>query len=182
MAGKAKVVKKATRNEDIVKELEEKIEAMEADRDAKCKAAKDQLLDMLHVTAEKYGTATGVAEALRTLRFTMGETVSDDILGASKLAAHMVNETMAMMAMAADLDYKDMGKLCDSFFEKDYKVNEFDSFRDKAENLAFELMRIDLCRNVGGAAEDMVGFIERVQEEIDATKEELAKAMEVGND
>jgi len=159
---------KLTVEEKITKkELEEKLEKMIEDRDKKCKAAKDQLVEMLKITADKYLTATGTAEALRTLRFTCGsDNVSID--EANDLAFEMATETNKMYNKAKKLDPAEMDKLCDGFYDKDFNVNGH-TYGD----LAFEMMRIDLCRNVGGSAEDMVSFINRVEEEIEATKKAL---------
>lgn len=151
-----------------IKELEDKITSMKKDKEAKCKAAKEQLINMLEITVDKYRTATGIAEALRVLRFAVGEVRSGDIRKATKLAWDMAIETNKMCEKAKTLAYAEMDKLCDGFYNKNCKL-------EYAEDLAFEMMRIDLCRNVGEAAEDMVSFIRRVQEEIDATGEELKK-------
>jgi len=155
-----------------IKELEESIDSMKKDKEAKCKAAKDQLIDMLEVTVDKYRTATGVAEALRVLRFTFGDDLAN-IADASELAIKMAEEALAMRDKARELPYAKMDQLCDGFYEKEFKCDERSSDLSNAFNLAFEMMRIDLCRNVGGAAEDMVEFIKRTEEEIDKTGEKL---------
>lgn len=147
--------------QQAIEEMGEKLRKMVEDKDAKCKAAKSQLISMLEVTADKYRTATGVAEALRVLRFVHGEdgaTIKDAML----LAKTMAQETADMAKKAKATPYESMETLCDGFYDKDF-VNS------KEPMLAFEMMRIDLCRNVGGAAEDMVEFCKRVQEEIDET-------------
>lgn len=150
-----------------IKELEEKIASMRADKDKKCRAAKEQLVSMLEVTVDKYRTATGTAEALRILRFVTGND-EVDLTRANRLAWDMAVVTDKMRMKADKLAYAEMDKLCDGFYEKEFKGNS-------DYELAFEMMCIDLCRNVGDAAEDMVEFIKRVQEEIDATGEELKK-------
>jgi len=153
-----------------IKELEESIEKMKVDKEAKCSSAKDQLIEMLEITVDKYRTATGTAEALRTLRFVLGDDAVD-ITWANRLAWDMAAEADKIREKAEGLSYVEMDKLCDGFYEKEFKVevNAFDGYY----RLAFEMMRIDLCRNVGPAAEDMVEFIKRVQEEIDKTGEKL---------
>lgn len=150
-----------TEKQQAVEEMGEKLRKMVEDKDAKCKAAKEQLVSMLEVTADKYRTATGVAEALRVLRFVHGEngaTIED----AMSLAKAMAEEATAMAKKAKAVPYEKMEILCDGFYDKDFVSSE-------EPMLAFEMMRIDLCRNVGGAAEDMVSFCKRVQEEIDET-------------
>lgn len=150
-----------------IKELEDSIESMKADKEKKCSSAKDQLIEMLRVTVDKYRTATGTAEALRTLRFVFG-TDDVDLTLANKLAWDLSYEVQKMIEKAQELSYANMDQLCDGFYDKEFTDDNF--FK-----LAFEMMRIDLCRNVGPAAEDMVEFIKRTQEEIDKTGEELKK-------
>lgn len=168
---------KLTIDEKIaIKELEDKIKSMKEDKEKKCKAAKEQLIDMLEVTVDKYRTATGTAEALRVIRFCGEEetwvTSAVPIRDANKLACKMAEVTNQMKEKAVKLNYAEMDKLCDGFYSKEFDPN--DNYNPYYV-LAYEMMCIDLCRNVGGAAEDMVEFIKRVQEEIDATGEELKK-------
>lgn len=159
-----------------IKELEDKIKSMKEDKEKKCKAAKEQLIDMLEVTVDKYRTATGTAEALRVLRFTTGHD-DIDLSWASRLAWDMAVEADKIREKAEKLSYAEMDKLCDGFYEKEFKVEPDHNYAetDPLYQLAFEMMRIDLCRNVGGSAEDMVEFIKRVESEIDQTGEELKK-------
>lgn len=165
----------------MIKELEEKIVSMKKDKEAKCKAAKEQLVEMLKVTVDKYRTATGTAEALRVLRFVVGND-EVNLTWANRLAWDMAVEADRIREKAEKLAYAEMDKLCDGFYEKEFKLaypetdNDMDYGpieTDHLYQLAFEMMRIDLCRNVGGSAEDMVEFIKRTQEEIDATGEKL---------
>lgn len=164
-----------TEDKIAIKELEDKIEGMKADKKNKCEAAKRQLVEMLEVTIDKYRTVTGAAEALRVLRFVCGEDSWIDLSYATKLAHKMAEETNRMLDRANELPYAEMDKLCDGFYDRDFTVDGDEVHMTAAFDMAFEMMRIDLCRNVGGAAEDMVSFIERSQEEIDATGEELKK-------
>lgn len=166
-----------------IKELEDKIKSMKEDKERKCKSAKEQLIETLKVTVDKYRTATGTAEALRTLRFVVGDD-EVNLTWANRLAWDMAIEADRIREKAEKLAYAEMDKLCDGFYEKNFKVSYPEDFDDSkwdaieqehCYKLAFEMMRIDLCRNVGPAAEDMVEFIKRVQEEIDATGEELKK-------
>lgn len=156
----------------IAKELEGKIKKMKADKENKCKLAKEQLISSLEVTVDKYRTATGTAEALRTLRFVIGDDNCHPSW-ANKLAHDMAKEVEKMVVKAKKLSYAEMDKLCEGFYEQDFLIAEGNEIDDDIYHLAFEMLRIDLCRNVGGAAEDMVSFIKRTQEEIDATGEKL---------
>lgn len=155
----------------MIKELEDKIASMKADKEKKCKSAKEQLIDMLEVTVDKYRTATGTAEALRVLRFVCDGTIDVNVKFACNLAWELAEVADDMRKKAESLAYAKMDQICDGFYEKEFKLA--DSSFDSCYELAFEMMRIDLCRNVGGAAEDMVEFIKRVQDEIDSTGEKL---------
>lgn len=163
---------------DIVAELEDKIAKMEADREAKCTAAKTQLVDMLEVTADKYRTATGVAEALRVLRFTHGENGPRVLLGdAALLAVKMAGVAANMAEHAKERAPYEMDKLCDGYYDNDLASKAADIKKGVSSfELAFEMMCIDLCRNVGGAAEDMAEFCRRSDEEILSTKKALEEA------
>lgn len=146
-------------------ELEDKLDKMKLDRTNKISAARKQLVEMLEVTADKYRTATGTAEALRVLRFCYGRE-NDLLIQAIDLSKHMAIEAKEMAEQAEKLEASQMDKLCEEFYAKDFTSSIPD-------DLAFEMMRIDLCRNVGGAAEDMVSFIARSNEEIEATEKAL---------
>lgn len=165
----------------IIKELEDKIVKMKKDKEIKCKRSKNQLIEMLKVTVDKYRTATGTAEALRVLRFVVGDD-EVNLTWANRLAWDMAVETDRMRKKAEKLAYAEMDKLCDGFYEKEFKLAYPETDKDmdygpiETEHLyqlAFEMMRIDLCRNAGSTAEDLVEFIKRTQEEIDTCGEEL---------
>lgn len=157
-----------------IKELEEKIKSMKEDKERKCKAAKEQLVSMLEVTVDKYRTATGTAEALRVLRFASEDYPSEIsiLFDANRLAHDMAIVTSSMCDKAKSLSYAKMDELCEGYYDEDFT---FDDSCPAYIQLAEQMMRIDLCRNVGGAAEDMVEFIKRVELDIDATGEELKK-------
>lgn len=167
-----KVIKSNDEEKDLIKELEDKIKSMKEDKEKKCKAAKEQLIEMLDVTVDKYRTATGTAEALRVMRFIIGDDSKIAVHIANDIAWAMAQEVDKMKQKANELPYAEMDKLCDGFYNKEYKMNPV-TWDDEVVSLTFEMMRIDLCRNVGGAAEDMVEFIKRVEEEIDSVGEEL---------
>jgi hypothetical protein len=176
-------MKEENYREVTIKELEDKIAGMKADRDKKCKAAREQLVDTLKVTVDKYRTATGTAEALRVLRFVVGND-EVNLAWANRLAWDMAVEADKIRKKAEKLAYAEMDNLCDGFYEKEFKLaypktdNDMDYGpieTDHLYQLAFEMMRIDLCRNVGGAAEDMAEFIKRVSKDINETGEELKK-------
>lgn len=174
-------LKQQKKNEEakaVADELRDKINKMVEDRNKKLKSAKDQLVENLKVTADKYRTATGVMEALRVMRMVNDGTpedmqVFDEMEQARSLAALMVVEVSKLVDKAEKLGYGEMGDLCKDAYKEDFISDGF-----SALDLCAELMRLDLCRNIGPAADDMVSFIDRVQEEIDATSDELVKVFE----
>lgn len=151
----------------MIDELEDRIESMKSDKEKKCESAKEQLVNMLEITADKYRTATGTAEALRIVRFVNGEE-RGTVYDANNFAWSMADVAYKMAEKARELPYEKMDELCDGFYEREFKS----SF---AADLIYEMMRIDLCRNVGSAAEDMVEFIKRVDAEIEETEKKLAE-------
>lgn len=158
---------------DPKEELQQKLDKMIEDRDKKCAAAKTQLVDMLDVTVNKYLTATGVAEAFRILEFLH---LDNERVGcAAALAIKMADYSSSMKKKVEELSYEDMDKVCEGFYDEDFanKIIHLEEY-DAKIMLAEQMMCIDLCRNVGGAAEDMVSFVKRVEEEIEATKKALA--------
>lgn len=170
--------KKLTIDDKItIKELEEQLVKMKEDKEKKCASAKEQLVSMLEITVDKYRTATGTAEALRVLRFTVSDIDgSIDLSWPNSLAITMADVANSMKLKAEKLDYDEMDQLCDGFYDKEFKIIAGDTDEKHALNcmkLAEEMMRIDLCRNVGGAAEDMVEFIKRVDAEIEVTQKKL---------
>lgn len=165
-------------DKEIAQELVDKIQKMVEDRDAKCDAAKNQLIDQLKVTADKYRTATGPMEALRCMRMVNDGRLDDmeiydEISQARDLAASMVEEVSKLVKRAEDLGTMEMDQLCDGFYEEDFISSGF-----TAIDLAFELMRLDLCRNVGPAAEDIVEFQNRTNEEINENSDKLEELFE----
>ena len=173
---KPEILLKETADEQL-KELEDKLKKMCEDQEKKCKAAKKQLIEQLNVTALKYRTATGTAEALRVLRFTMGDNPlasnNEIIMKANELAMSMAKTVEEMAKKAEGLDAEKMDRLCDGYYDKGFVLFE-EAEKNSHVILAFEMMRIDLCRNVGEAAEDMTSFWERSQEEIASTREAIA--------
>lgn len=156
-----------------IEELEASIEGMRKDMEKKCSAAKEQLAEMLRITSNKYRTVTGAAEALRVLRFVAGDDYDNYelIVMAGQVAIAMADETVAMIQAVDDLDCGEMDKLCEDFYEPHFEVS--DNATEAIWDMAFEMMRIDLCRNVGGSAEDMVEFIKHVEQDIAETQAKI---------
>lgn len=169
MADKKNIDPQEELDKAVAQELVDKLQSMTEDRSKKCEAAKNQLIESLKVTADKYRTATGVMEALRVLRMVNDSSCDGEFDTAKTLASWMVNEVNKLTDKAEKLSFAEMDQLCDGAYETDFiSIDEFNSL-----DLAFELMRLDLCRNVGPAAEDMIEFQKRVDEEINQTESKL---------
>lgn len=156
-----------------IKELVYTYNKMIKDRDSKCIAAKEQLIENLKITADKYRTGTGVMEALRMIRMVNDGrpedmAIYDEIECARDMAAAMIVEISELTQKVEKLGFGEMDKICDGHYNKD-----FISMGISANDLVLELMRLDLCRNVGPAGEDIVSFIDRTQEEIEAICDKL---------
>lgn len=173
------VTKDEIEDRKIAQELVDKIDGMINDRDAKCASAKEQLVESLKITADKYRTATGVMEALRVMReaypdgYYNADEFNDEFTHAQEVALTLSRHALSMADKANDLIYLKMDLLCDDMYEKDYTSQEIDG-----EFLPTELMRLDLCRNVGPAAEDMVEFYKRANDDIADTQAELDALIE----
>lgn len=163
----------------LMQELLDKKESMASDRNKKLAMAKEQLVEQLKVTVDKYRTATGVMEALRVIRLVNGKdgdgytNIEFELQDARDLAMFMVSVVSEMAHKADRLGYAEMDELCEGFYDEDLVSKQF-SYRD----LCLELMRIDLCRNVGPAAEDIVGFIEKTDAEIADVDKEIEAMLE----
>lgn len=175
-----KTVSRAQKEVDkkACKELADQYQKMIEDRDNKLESAREQLVESLKITADKYRTATGTMEALRVIRMVNDGKPDDmeiyeELEQARDLAARMVVEVSRLTEKAESLGYAEMDKLCEDAYEKDFVSKSF-----SAIELAFELMRLDLCRNVGPAAEDIVAFINRIQEELNNVSKKIEDYIE----
>ena len=152
-----------------IEEIESKLEAMKRDKEKKCEAAKEQLVEMIEITKNKYLTATGVAESIRVLRFVYGDKLGDELIdSAFDLAGQMAMTCGLMKTEAKELEPAKMDELCSQFYNDSFALDR------TIDLLPFEMMRIDLCRNVGDACDDMVSFVERVNGEIEETEKALS--------
>lgn len=158
---------------ETIEELVQKLDQMHEDKKNKCKAAKEQLVDMLEVTVDKYRTVTGTAEAIRMLRF-VGHDGQLYLQEGVALSKELAGVCQQMVEKAKSLEPAEMDELCKGFYSEEFELGSTDEGRG-IHDIAFEMMRVDLCRNVGGAAEDMVSFCKRTDEEIRDTEFALAE-------
>lgn len=160
----------------LMQELLDKKESMAVDRIKKLAMAKEQLVEQLKVTVDKYRTATGVMEALRVIRMVMDVDdvpLAEELSFARDVTANMIATVSAMTEKAERLGYAEMDELCEGFYDEDFVSKNFSGIE-----LAEQLMCLDLCRNVGPAAEDIVGFIEKTDAEITDVNREIEKILE----
>lgn len=155
-------IKKADEIQDLINQLYRMVD----DRDKKCESAKKHLNQQLIVTAEKYVTATGTHEALRVMRSILPDDEyhsSNTLIRVANSIATLMSDIASIMAMQVDsLDYEEMDQLCVGRYDENFAEHDSDDYRD----LVKELMVLDLCRNVGPACDDIVGFYDRANEEI----------------
>jgi len=156
--------------EKTAKEQAEQIRKMYEDRDKKALAAKEHLVSSLQITSYKYLTANGIMSALDTTRTVMGN--NNDVYGnlayAQRIAKQMSDIAMNMMDKAAATDPENMGDLCEGFYEEDMTEEEIST-----ENLAKELMILNLCQNVGPDAQDVADFCKTADKEIEKARDAL---------
>lgn len=172
--------------QEQIDEMEAQIKKMNEDRYNKLSSAKSQLVENLNITADKYRTATGTIEALNVFRNVIGDsgfTGMDDeeyradreIGIASLLAEEMACDINMLAGTASGTGFDQMNKICDTFYEQDYKYRSEEGDGTIPEHLTKELMRLDICRNIGPAAEDITAFAERSREEINEVQVKLAE-------
>lgn len=157
--------KKNKEKEQQIQELVNQLDRMVDDRDNKCKRAKEQLIENLKITADKYTTATGVHEAYKIIKSLIPDNefdIGDGLLSSSYCAVTMAQKTTALADKAKNTEYSDMDSLLDGEFDPDFAWEETLSIR----SLTLELMVLDLCRNVGPVCDDLVSFINRTDEEL----------------
>lgn len=165
---KFKVIAGEADNKKIADDMAESIRKMYEDRDKKALAAKEHLVSQLAVTSDKYRTANGVMSALDTVRTVFGEDmlgIDEELNIAKHIAKHMAAMSMDMADAAKKLCPDDMDKLCDGFYDKE--------FSGAAIDLAYELMALQLCQNVGPSAQDVTDFCRTADTEIEKARENL---------
>lgn len=156
---------------ESAKEQAKAIGKMYEDRDKKAMDAKEHLVAQLEITVDKYRTANGVMSALDTLRTVMGEGGENkyaEIQAAQRLAKRLSVVTTNMAATAKRLDPEEMDKLCDGFYDMDL-VNK----NVGPEDLAEQLMILQLCQNVGPSTEDIADFCRTADDEIEKARGNL---------
>lgn len=168
---KLKLVTEEAELEQTAKEQAKSISKMYEDRDKKALAAKEHMINQLSVTSEKYRTANGVMSALETVRTVLGgagPNIYPEIDMAQRIAKDMSVIAEKMAIKAGELDPEDMCHLCDKFYDADIVSKSL-----SMEDLAKQLMILQLCQNVGPSAEDMTDFCRTADDEIEKARQNL---------
>ena len=170
---KMKLVAEEEDHAKVANDMATSIAKMYEDRDKKALGARDHLVSQLEVTADKYRTANGVMSALDTVRLVAGNHTGDDLMGdiamAKGVAIVMAHKAQDMRDKAQELDPDDMDQLCDGFYEKEFAESESLT----AVDMVVELMLLQLCQNVGPAAQDVADFCRTADEEIEKARNNL---------
>jgi hypothetical protein len=170
---KLKLMTEEEDHQKVAEDMAKSIAKMYEDRDKKALGAREHLVSQLQVTANKYRTATGVMSALQVVRDVMGEYELEliGILGQARDAARaMVKVTTGMAEKAQGLDPEEMDQLCDGFYDADFVD---DDKEPSAMEVVKELMQLQLCQNVGPAAQDVADFCKTADEEIEKARKDL---------
>lgn len=153
--------------EDMAKSVRKMIE----DRDEKAHNAKAHLVSQLRVTVEKYRTANGVMSALQVVRDVCGTEhafLTEEIDEAKSAATMMAKVAKSMADKAEALEVEGIGSLCDGFYDAEFSEGDGD-----ASDMVIQLLRLQLCQNVGPSAEDISDFVTSADAEIDKARDEL---------
>lgn len=163
---KVKLMTEEAGNRKVAEEMAASIAKMREDKEKKASGAKEHLIGQLEVMSDKYRTANGVMSALDTFRDILGKNhwldVQQEIDTAGKIATAMAAKAAEMAGKAKGLEPAGMDKLCEGFYTED-----FSEHTTSGVQMAEELMLLQLCQNVGPAAQDIVDFISTADQEID---------------
>lgn len=162
---KVKLMTEEAGNRKVAEEMAASIAKMREDKEKKASGAKEHLIGQLEVMSDKYRTANGVMSALDTFRDILGKNhwldVQQEIDTAGEIATAMAAKAAEMAAKARELEPAEMDRLCEGFYTED-----FSEHTTSGVQMAEELMLLQLCQNVGPAAQDIVDFISTADQEI----------------
>lgn len=154
----------AQRQADLIKEKIVK-------RDEKLNAAREHLIANISVTSDKYLTANGLMIALDIVR----DVVKDSSLPLEKelelarAAARNVSDIAEELEQKArNLDINEFGNFCEDVYECDFVLIE-----NTYGELIEELLILQLCQNIGPAAQDIADFKTAADEDIEESKQQL---------
>lgn len=173
---KMKIMTEEAGIDQTAKEMAKSIAKMYEDRDKKALGAKEHLVSQLNVTSDKYRTANGVMNALQIVREVIGDGCNDyveEISIAKTAATRMAGVAQEMAHNAEALDPDEMSKLCQDFYDP-----AFSEGKSSAIEMVDELLRLQLCQNVGPNAEDVEEFCKTADQEIEKARDDLKEFCE----
>lgn len=142
--------------------------------------ARAHLIDTLEITSRKYLTANGMMAAIETIRQVIGNedvSFSTQVKWAIEIMNALSDAAASMMVKAEELAMEDFDKLCEDYYQANYADRETVT----AYDLACELMELQLCQNVGPAAQDIIDFKASSDEEIEKAQVKLDEYLEKHN-
>lgn len=158
------VVVALSQHNDIIK--------MKDAAEEKIENARIHLVDTLEVTAQKYLTANGMMAAIETIRQVIGNadvSFETQTMWAKDIMRALSDSAASMMEKAKVLAVENFDQICEDYYEEDFSARE-DII---AYDLACELMELQLCQNVGPAAQDIIDFKTTSDEEIEKAQAKL---------
>lgn len=138
----------------------------------KIENARIHLVDTLEVTAQKYLTANGMMAAIETIRQVIGNadvSFETQTTWAKDIMRALSDSAASMMEKAKVLAVENFDQICEDYYEEDFSARE----NIIAYDLACELMELQLCQNVGPAAQDIIDFKTTSDEEIEKAQAKL---------
>lgn len=143
----------------------------------KIENARIHLVDTLEVTAQKYLTANGMMAAIETVRQVIGNadvSFETQTAWAKEIMRALSDSAASMMEKAKTLAVENFDQICEDYYEEDFSARE----GIIAYDIACELMELQLCQNVGPAAQDIIDFKASSDEEIEKAQAKLDEYLE----
>lgn len=149
---------------EMAQDMSDEIDKMIDKRDEKVDGARAHFVETLHVTHDKYLTGSGVMAAIDCLHDVYnkdGFTIAI-MPEAQEIAQRLAEISESMAEAAEDCDLMEFDTFCDSYYDSDFASRQVIEPRD----LALEVMILNLCQQVGPAAQDIMDFQNSANEEI----------------
>lgn len=147
------------------------IASMKEKADEKVERAIEHLHKQVESASKKYLTVTGIEAAMDC-----GEKYLDSMPMCERLRiCQEVAQTMSKIAirvvgMIDERGEEGLADIPDELYNPEFAMQENLTVHD----VVLQIMLLDLCRNVGNAADDIVGFRKSSSEEIKKSEDELA--------
>lgn len=158
---------------EVAQDMSADIDKMIDKRDEKVDGARDHLVETLGITREKYLTGSGVMAALQALYEAYGNHEQMGIMAliaSAKTITMQLAETCESMAgFARDCELEEFQTFCDGYYDDNFANKDVISPTD----LAKEILVLNLCQQVGPAAQDIWDFKVTADEEIMKVWEKL---------